>query len=404
MHRQSGNSTGNATARTIRVPRLISMIIFALVLITGQLTPAAADPGEAENGDRLMDTVALYPRVIRLQHSGAANGRIIAGVVTFADGAGHGAIFQSTDDGRSFDRIGTVSDPGAARGLCCATLYELPQQVGELPAGTLIWSASVGQDAGAERRMTLPVWSSQDHGRTWTYESTIATSPNFGGLWEPEFTVSEDGRLVMFVSDESQQPMHSQTLVLSVSSDVKTWTPLRNVVAADDPELRPGMPVVRRIPGGDYLMSYEICGPGQGCRHMVRRSTDGLDWGTPNDLGRPIRAHGDWHFRHAPTISWYDDGTGNGRLLAVGQMLYNGDGTVAAEGNGSTVFVNGAAPESRWQQAPAPVRITEPYDNYCPNYSSSLLPMPETGELLELATGYDEGGVCTTYFAVGELP
>jgi hypothetical protein len=379
------------------------MIIFALVLVTGNLSPAAAAPGAAENGTRLMPTVALYPRVIQLAHSGEANGRIIASVVTFSGGAGHGAIFESTDNGRSFSRIGTVSDPGATRGLCCSTLYELPQQVGDLPAGTLIWSASVGQDAGAGRRMTLPVWASADQGRTWRYLSTIATSPNFGGLWEPEFTVAADGRLVMFVSDESQQPAHSQTLVMSTSTDALSWTPLTNVVAAEDPALRPGMPVVRKIPNGDYLMSYEICGPGQDCRHRIRRSVDGLDWGPADDLGRPIRSKAGTHFRHAPTISWYDDGTGNGRLLAVGQMLYNADGSVA-EGNGSTIFVTGAAPESKWYQAAAPVRITEPYNNYCPNYSSSLLPLPETGELLELATGYDANGVCTTYFATGDLP
>lgn len=84
-------------------------------------------------------------------------------------------------------------------------------------------------------------------------------------------------------------------------------------------------------------------------------------------------------------------------------MLYDAAGNVAA-GNGATIFSTSAAPEGDWRPAPAPVRIAAPYDNYCPNYSSSLLPMPERGELLELATGYDAAHVCTTYLATGRLP
>ncbi|SDS73658.1 sialidase family protein [Microlunatus soli] len=382
---------------------LLSFCSVAALMIIGIVPASAAPPGGAENGTRLMGGVALYPRVIRLQHSGPATGRIIASAVTFdADGAGIGAIFASTDRGRSFTRIGSVADPGAAEGLCCSTLYELPRRVGTLSAGTLLWSASVGQ--GAEvRRMTLPVWASSDHGRTWRKLGTVATSPNAGGLWEPEFTVSRDGRLVLFVSDESQQPTHSQTLVASVSTDGGSWTPLRNVVAADDPALRPGMPVVRRLPHGDYLMSYEICGPGEGCRQRIRRSADGIDWGDPTDLGTLIGTADGSHFRHAPTISWYADGSRDGALLSVGQMLYDSAGAVAA-GNGSTILTTGGAPEDPWATAEAPVRIADPYDNYCPNYSSSLLPMPERGRLLELATGYDADGVCTTYFGTGKLP
>jgi hypothetical protein len=390
---------------------LFTVLALAALTLTTAVAPATATgptgtpPGGAENGTRLMDGPALYPRAIRLEHSGEANGAIIASTVTFAGGAGHGAIFSSTDDGRTFTRIGTVSDPGAAEGLCCSTLYELPRQVGDLPAGTLLWSASVGQEADpATRRMTLPVWASKDQGRTWEYVSTAATAAGVKGLWEPEFAVSPDGGLVLYVSDENQQPTHSQTIVQSTSADGLTWSPLENVVAAQDPALRPGMPVVRQLPSGTYLMSYEICGPGQDCRHLTRRSPDGVSWGPVDHLGKPVRTADGTHFRHAPTISWYNDGTDDGRLLGVGQMLYGADGTVQP-GNGTTIMTNDAAPESPWRTADAPVRILEPWNNYCPNYSSSLLAMPERGELLELATGYDaEGGTCTTYFAVAGLP
>lgn len=403
------------------VPRALLAVVAALAMMLGLITAApraaaagadatatstaAVPEGGAENGTRLMDGAALYPRVIRLAHSGRANGRIIASAVTFADGAGVGvgAVFQSTDRGRSFQRIGSITDPGATKGLCCSTLFELPRRVGKLPAGTLLWSASVGQDAGDSRRMTLPLWASRDHGRTWSKLAQVAVSPNFGGLWEPELTVSRDGRLVLFVSDESQQPTHSQVLAATTSRDGVHWGTLSNVVAADDPELRPGMPVVRRAPNGTYLMSYEICGGTQECRQFLRRSADGVHWGDQSALGSPLTTADGQYFEHAPTISWYPDGTPGGRWLTVGQMLYGSDGQVA-KGSGATVLTNRTGGYGPWRSAAAPVRINNPYNNYCPNYSSSLLPMPERGALLEMATGYDSSGTCTTYFATGALP
>ena len=388
-----------------RRPLALLSIAAALAMLFTTAAPAAADPlpGTPGTSSRLMDGVALYRRAFRLAHAGSDNGTIVASVVTFADGQGLGAIFESTDHGESFQRIGTVKDPGTTEGLCCATLYELPQQVGDLPEGTLLWSASVGQDGGDDRRMSLPVWASNDGGRTWRYLSTVATSANFGGLWEPEFAVSEDGRLVVYVSDESQQPTYSQTLVQSTSTDGLTWTPLRNIVAADDPALRPGMPVVRRLPSGSYLMSYEICGPGEDCRQRLRRSTDGVHWGRPSLLGQRVESVHGLHFRHAPTLTWYDDGTADGRLLTIGQMTYTDDGEVAP-GNGNVVLYNEQASARGWQSTEAAVTINDPYDNYCPNYSSALVPMHERNEVLGLSSAYDEQGVCSTYFRVVDLP
>lgn len=402
------------------VRRLFTVLALAALTLSTAVVPATATgtagaeapmgeaeppPGGAENGTRLMDGTALYPRAIRLTHSGAANGTIIASVVTFAGDVGHGAIFASTDDGRSFDRVGTVSDPGAATGLCCSTLYELPRRVGGLRAGTLLWSASVGQQQDeATRRMTLPVWASRDQGRTWEYVSTAATAVGTKGLWEPEFAVSPDGRLVLYVSDENQQPAHSQTIVQTTSSDGLTWSPLENVIAMADPALRPGMPVVRRLPDRTYLMSYEVCGPVQDCRHYTRRSADGVSWEAVGNIGNPVGTADGTHFRHTPNISWYDDGTADGRLLGVGQMLYGADGSVLP-GSGSTIMTNDGVPESAWATAEAPVRILDPWNNYCPNYSPTLLPLPDSDEVLELSTGYEsEGGACTTYFAVAGLP
>jgi hypothetical protein len=65
-----------------------------------------------------------------------------------------------------FRQIGEISDPAFGSGLCCGTLYELPQQVGSLQAGTLLWAASVGKKT---ERMATRIYRSNDEGRSWSY-------------------------------------------------------------------------------------------------------------------------------------------------------------------------------------------------------------------------------------------
>src|SRR3954466_4366202 len=102
---------------------------FLVLLVTGLLLVAGQVPASAATGTLLQPAGAsLYPRAIRLQHSGAANGRILASVVSFRGSAnGVGVIHESTNNGASFAEVGTVADPEAAnnQGLCCATLFEL---------------------------------------------------------------------------------------------------------------------------------------------------------------------------------------------------------------------------------------------------------------------------------------
>ncbi|HEX3811463.1 MAG TPA: exo-alpha-sialidase, partial [Mycobacteriales bacterium] len=353
-------------------------------------TPAAQTPAGRKAAQPaaspLRPGTGLYPRAIRLH-----NGVIAASVVTFDGNNGQGAIYQSHDDGSTFAQVGTVADPAAAqgKGLCCATLYELPHRVGALPAGTLLWAASIGQDT-PDRRMRIRVWSSPDQGRNWSFLATIATADSTLGLWEPEFTVAANGQLVVFFSDETDQPAHSQKLVEATSADGVHWTSRRDVVALADPAARPGMPVVRQLHPGDYLMSYEICGSTYGCAAYQRRSADGAHWGDPAAAGTAIVATDGTHFAHAPniTVGWH------GEIILVGQVLQNADGSVAA-GNGATIMLR--SPGGRWTTQPAPVSVPDARDNYCPNYSSALL--PTLSGLLEIATDYNADGVCQANYA-----
>ncbi|WP_326807328.1 MULTISPECIES: exo-alpha-sialidase [unclassified Streptomyces] len=356
--------------------------------------PKLPGPGRA----LLQKGSAMYPRAIRLEHNGRDNGRVLVSTVTHPGGDALGDFQESTDDGARFHRAGTLADPKAAkgRGLCCATLYELPQRIGDMPAGTLLWAASFGQDE-KDRRMSVRVFKSTDLARSWSYVSTVATASGTGGLWEPEFSVDAEGNLVCHYSDETD-PAHSQKLVAARSEDGVSWSRPRDTVASTPHADRPGMSVVRRLPGGSYLMTYEICAPaGQfDCVTHYRTSSDGWNWGDPTHLGfRPETADGEY-FKHAPTLAWAPEkGNPQGKLFLVGQAMYRADGSRAPD-SGRVIWTNSKGGRGPWRKIPAPVSVKTTKLGPCPNYSSSLLPSSDGSQVLEVATD-TVGGQCMPY-------
>lgn len=380
---------------------LVAGVLVAGVLISGPSGAAFADDAApAATGTQLGTGTSLYPRLIRLAHSGDANGQLIASTVSF-DPQGYGAIYRSTDDGATFQQIGTVRDPAAADGFCCTSLYELPSPVGSMPAGTLVWAGSFGQDGGDDRRMSIDLWASTDHGVSWAKMSTVETAANTGGLWEPEMHVNAEGQLTLYYSDETQQPAHSQTLMEVFSADGASWSQPYPVVSLADAAARPGMPVVRALRDGTRIMTYEICGSSFNCDVYYRTSADGADWGDPAAVGNRITATDGGFFRHAPTITIVDDGSATGTIVLVGQLYYNSGGDVDP-GNGATLLTNSAGGSGAWTRAAAPVSVPDAYDNYCPNYSSALLPTADQSGVLEIATDY-VGTECDAFFATGSL-
>ncbi|GGS79785.1 RICIN domain-containing protein [Streptomyces griseoviridis] len=393
-----------------RRPHAVLLVLVAALTSLALAAPAEAAPAAdaasaTATGTPLRDGTGLYPRAVRLAHNGAANGRVLASVVTFDGDSGIGAIHESTDDGATFHEVGRVADPESAsgQGLCCTTLFELPRAVGALPAGTLLWASSAGQDETG-RRMALRIWRSHDVGRTWSYLSSCAAATGTGGLWEPEFSIASDGALVCHYSDETDAA-HSQKLVAVRSYDGVTWQGRHDTVASGLQTDRPGMPVVRRLPGGTYFMSYEICTPGGQYQCVVhyRTSADGWNWGSVTDLGtRPETVDGTY-FRATPTIAWAPDpgGAANGRLLLIGQRLLNKDGGVAA-GSGRTILANTENGRGPWYEIEAPVNVPDPQINYCQNYSSALLPSADGRTVLQIATDFD-GTVCKPSYATGSV-
>lgn len=389
-----------------RVLSYLSSLIWATVLAIGLAFPMIVATPAAAQRTPLSAIEGLYPRVVRISHdpTPSLNGTVVASVTSFPGGKGEEQIFSSTDNGKTFARIGTINDAEFATGLCCGTLYELPAAVGSLRAGTLLWAGSVGGDTPT-RPMQIKIFRSLDRGATWTYLSNCASAAiprSAGGLWEPEFATAANGSLVCFYSDETV-PGFSQLIHQVTSTDGTTWSaPVRTVASGLQAD-RPGMAVVRRLPSGRYFLTHELCGPAA-CTVFYKTSADGIDWTPAGDVGKRVEtADGRW-FLHTPTNAWAPvPGTLNGRIFVIGQILSSASGVAA--GNGRTIFYNDSADGSGpWKTLAAPVAIESPpaVDNFCQNYASPLLPSEDGRTLLELASDFDTSSgtkVCKTFFA-----
>ncbi len=365
----------------------------------------------------LIPQSGVYPRLVRLAYGPtASNGWIIA--------SSSSKLFLSKDDGKTFTLLAEAPAKEGSRVRCCEGIYELPQAVGSMPAGTLIYSATYnagiaasplgvanGQGvAGANRPRNegipaIEIYTSSDQGAHWKYHSTPVSGrgeKGSGGLWEPEFIVSRDGALVMFWSDETYSCC-SQKLSKIRTTDGETWKDSSDVVATTTQADRPGMIIVRRLPGNVYFMTYEICGDpmtGPKCAAYYRISRDGWNYGNANNPGKRIETAEGQFFEHAPASIWSPSPISvNGVILVVGQVLHNADGSVAPQ-NGKVLFMNplldGSGP---WTPIPAPVEVPHSYDNPCPNYSSALLPVQDGAALLEIATDFYALNKCGMYFS-----
>ncbi|WP_373987138.1 sialidase family protein [Duganella sp. BuS-21] len=377
----------------------------AIAAAPSSTPPATTQPPSAgaPRGTLLADVFGAYPRLIRQSYhlNAALNGKLVSSISSTEVGQSVGGIYASSDDGKTFSRIGAIADPALKQGHCCGTLFELPVKIGALPAGTLLYAASVGQERAAP--MENRIYQSADGGATWNYLSLCGQgriAKNLkepSGIWEPEFAIAKSGELVCYYSDETLAGK-SQILVQVTSRDAVNWSAPQTIVAGDDPNARPGMPIVRRLPSGAYLMTYENCYGGPlDCALRAKRSADGLNWGAANDPGFRLETASGLFFRHAPTFTWVPvAGQPNGMLIAIGQILVDKSGVPDASGNGKVMFTNTTADGSGpWRMVDAPLALASPplLTNWCQNYSSPLLPTADNKGLIMLQT---DGGTDTT--------
>jgi hypothetical protein len=376
----------------------------------------AADSAELPRGALLNSDWAAYPRLVRLAHQSDStkNGRILASVTERLNDRWQAGLHSSEDGGASFRRLAAVTDDRFQTGLCCGSLFELPQDVGTLPAGTLLYAASVGADTEGAL-MEQPIYRSDDAGASFrrVEGASCGRSPNprggsaGWGVWEPEFFIAGDGSLACVHSDETE-PGRSQVLKLTTTRDGVAWSAPRVIVTGPLATDRPGMATVRRLPNGRFAMSFENCSSvALDCAARLRWSDDGLDWGDPATLGTRPQTAGGAFFRHTPTLVWLaETGHAHGALALIGQIVAGPSGAVDPVDNGQVLFINANGDGSGdWRMVAAPIGLAQPPSttNWCQNYSSALLPSADGLSLLMMQTDRSDAGACLARFGTGTL-
>lgn len=369
-----------------------TLVVRVLLLATLWLPRAFAATGSP------ISNSSSYPKMIRLEHGPAsANGWLL--ITSNGNVPPTSAnVSLSTDNGANFSQISTVPIRSGSTQRCCGTIYEVPQQVGSLQAGTLLYAASY--EAGNGTVSAIEIYTSIDQGHTWHYDATPVSGGDVTshGLWEPSFTVTNDGALEMFWSDETDGCC-SQKLAKIRTYDGTAWQDKSNVVASGVQADRPGMAIVSKSSSGSYLMSYEVCGP-QNCAVYYRGSADGWNFGDPSSIGIRVQTASGQYFEHAPSNAWSPSAlSSSGATLLVGQVLHESNGGVSPQ-NGQVLLVNLTSDSSgNWYTIAAPVQVPNAFDNFCPNYSSTILPSQDGSRLFEVAADYNNNNQCVTYFA-----
>ena len=285
-----------------------------------------------------------YPRIIELEHNGRHNGILLATMEEWnKTWATQGyPIFKSLDGGKTWEYVTEVMKDNELPPIWQPFLFELPRQLGNMPAGTLLLAAcSINRDTHIS---AIRMYRSYDTGKTWEIYSTVVTGGGAGdngvletGVWEPFLMMLDDNRLVCYYSDCTDAANHSQQISYRVSSDGVNWGSTVKVCSFSTKAERPGMAVIARIGNGRYMMVYEVVSSSSNGIYF-RYSDDGLNWGTVTDRGTRIRAGSSGpYLQSGPYIAYIPGAGANGRIIV--RATYQ-SGTAAPAGVGAYLFYN----------------------------------------------------------------
>ncbi|WP_086809161.1 RICIN domain-containing protein [Streptomyces reticuliscabiei] len=312
-------------------PRTASLLFLLLVLALAAATLVLPAVGRADALSRPAQTLytppsdapapgSLYPRALRLQHNGSANGTILATFEQWTNGKPVFPVYRSTDNGTSWTKISDVADTQNGWGMRWEPeLFELPTAMGGFPAGTILVAGdSVPSDRSATK---IDLYASTDRGLTWSFVSNIATggraisSNGNTPVWEPYFLVSGN-KLIAYYSDQRDTD-HGQEIVHQVTTDLRNWGPIVDDVSKPNYADRPGMPVVTRLPNGNYVMTHEYCGAPEGrCSVYYKIAADPEAFGPATD--QLLRSTDGTIPSGAPYVTWLPTGGPNGTLAVSG--------------------------------------------------------------------------------------
>lgn len=270
----------------MKLKRLVSAMI-AVTLLT--VNAAAEKIVLAPKWNEAYNFGVLYGRGIQIQNEESPYyGNIYVTSEYYKHGDEHFPIYESTDEGDTFELVGKVYETennakkykqegdkwivveegseGATsnynegwRMLFEPFLFEMPETVGVLKKGDVICSGAIV----AANHCKIDVYVSRDGLRTWEFSSSVAEGGKEqtgigSAIWEP-FMFYENGALYCFFSDERGMNRGGQRLVFSKTTDGVNWSEVVKVADFEEehPHYRPGMPAVVKMNNGKFAMVYE---------------------------------------------------------------------------------------------------------------------------------------------------
>ncbi|KAK5681420.1 hypothetical protein LTS10_005950 [Elasticomyces elasticus] len=288
-------------------------------------------------------------------------------------------IYQSLDQGVTWSERSRVYDQVNGWGLRYQPeLYEMTEQVGDYPKGTLLLAAnSIPADLTVTK---IDVYASRDKGYTWEFVSNVAIGgfalPNndLEPIWEPSL-LTYNGEIVLYYSDqrepEGQNNTLGQKMVHQTSSDLLDWGPVVDDIHYANNTWRPGMPIVSHLPDGNWIMTYEFYGAEEYAFAVYYRVSDSpltFDdkegvYLNPNDSD--VIPHG------SPYNVWTPAGGPHGTI-------------VVSDGNNRELWLNKelGAPDA-WTTCQTPAGSS---------YTRSLLVLPNDPSRIMIAAGGVLGG------------
>lgn len=131
----------------------------------------------------------------------------------------------------------------------------------------------------------VQIYKSVDNGRDFKFLSVIdanetANGADNVGVWEPFLLELSPNKVAAFYANEKHSkavPAFSQIISEKISIDGgATWGAEIRAVA-EKGKSRPGEPNVVKLPNGNYVLFYEVCGS-ENCVGHLSVSKNGIDW------------------------------------------------------------------------------------------------------------------------------
>ncbi|KAJ5212532.1 uncharacterized protein N7498_004178 [Penicillium cinerascens] len=317
---------------------------------------AAASISHAESPSPLSESTIFFPpsdynipRTLYARNEQLPNGDLLATWENYSPEPPlvYFPIYRSKDFGKTWSEISQVHDTVNGYGLRYQPfLYYLPETIGSFSAGTLLLAGnSIPTNLSSTH---IDLYASHDDGLTWEFVSQIAAGgealPDNGltPVWEP-FLLAHNGKLICYYSDQRANTTHGQKLVHQVSPDLTTWGPVVNDVAYPTYTDRPGMPIVTKLPNGQYIYFYEYGSFFNTSSYSFplyfRLSSNPEDFASAE--GHQLVVSSGTVPTSSPYVVWTPYGGKNGTI-------------VASSGTQSTLLINQALGEGEWTEISSP--------------------------------------------------